>query len=158
MIVYHITGVGNALSILRSGIFNPHSLLPTNGDNGLNSFDHRVGYTVQRYKSQQCIIFFDCSLPYSVTSVNTPNPLPPGVLHDQYPWRMFIRGPINKLCLRITNVRIRKWAIDEYLSETEPSLVPSFIIRLFYRKRRLRLLTELRSLYRSKPAYIEVAF
>lgn len=158
MIVYHITGVGNVLSILMSGIFQPYSFNPMIGDNGLNLFDDRPGYNAgQQFPSQQCIIFFKCSLPISVTGPSVPNPLPAGILHDQHPWRMFIRGPIGNSSLRVTHVRIRNWAIDEYLEQTQPQNLPSFILSRFYRRWRFHLLSELRSLYRAQPAYIQVA-
>ena len=158
MIVFHITSIQGALSILRSGLFHPKSGDAADGDNGLNLLDSRNGYMAgQMFASQQCIIFFECRLPLIKTSTGAKNPLASGVLHDQHPWRMFIRGPIGRCSLRVTHVRIRDWAINEHMDNTSPRRLQSFIVDLLRRKRRLRLLKELRSLYRSRCACIQVA-
>ena len=156
MIVHHITSIESALSILRSGVFRPKAIDPADGDNGLNLLDVRPGYWRQEIESTQCKIVFECSLPVVQTSTGSPNPLASGVLHDQHPWRMFIRGPIPQCSLRVTHVLMRDWAINEYLNGRTRGLWPSFASAI-RKRQKLRLLREFRSLYRAKCANIKVA-
>lgn len=107
--IFHITSPANAAAIVHSGKFEPHSKDPLNNDNGLNCFPYRAGY-----QKGQC---FGCSGAKLVlewtgeekeTPLSEPPPLGINVLHDQRPWRCFIRCGSNPDLLRVVSVRFYK--------------------------------------------------
>jgi hypothetical protein len=103
--VFHITSPAGAVAIVDRGIFYPVSNHLLNNDNGLNCFGYRAGYRMgQHFEGEGARLILEWSGPVAVTHPDTSPPLPPNVLHDQHPWRCFVRGGSTPSFLRIVAV------------------------------------------------------
>ncbi len=158
MRISHYTSPNSATEIIRSGIFYPASTHPLNNDNGLNCFRKGQRYWPgQYYEGFGAKLILEWSGPIVFTDKNTSPPLPTDVLHDQHPWRCFIRGGTSAKYLRVANVRFEKGEIDTLLEF--PSfyrLLPTTLREKMKRRGRLRFLLSLRDLYRSKNLSVTV--
>ena len=103
--IFHITSPANAAAIVHSGKFVPVNKDPLNNDNGLNCFPYRAGY-----QKRQCFggsgakLVLEWTGEERETDLFAPLPLDIDVLHDQRPWRCFIRCGSNPNLLRVVSV------------------------------------------------------
>src|SRR5690554_3578716 len=117
MRIFHITSPERAVAIVQSGIFYPVTTAPLNNDNGLNCFGYHRYYRMgQSFEGEGARLVCEWLGPVEVTHQNTAPPLRIGVLHDQHPWRCFIRGGSNPRLLRVVDVRIDEGKIDSLLN------------------------------------------
>lgn len=158
MRVYHITSPAKAVNIVKQGVFYPASDHPLNNDNGLNCFGYRAGYTLgQCFEGTGAKLILEWSGPVAITHLNTSPPLPSDVLHDQYPWRCFIRGGSTPEFLRIVDIHFEKGAIDSLLDFPGwHCYLPTQIARSLQRLQKLRFLKAIRTTYRSKALSLRV--
>jgi hypothetical protein len=155
-VIFHETSPGAALSLARDRTFIPASSSSLNLDSGLNCFS-KIG----RYQSAQClngygaIVHFEWTGQCISLGPCTPPPLPEGVLIDQAPWRLHIRGPVGAQDLRITRICFTKEALDAFCGNAPPARWPRRIWPSA-RRRRLGFLREMRSYYRQEDCYLQI--
>ncbi|WP_288410649.1 hypothetical protein [uncultured Herbaspirillum sp.] len=156
--LYHITSPENALSILDSGKFHPVSTHPLNNDNGLNCFSFKPGYRLgQCFTDTGAKVVMEWSGKVFTTHPDESPPLPVDILHDQFPWRCFIRGGSNSAYLRIVAVRFDKGKIDNliYVPQWYKAL-PKPLRVVLYRRKKLLKLRSIRQKYQHGRQHLEV--
>lgn len=157
MRVYHITSPGAAVSIVRSGIFNPSTNFLEDQDNGLNCLPYHVGYLSQGFGGTGAKVILEWTGPISVTPETTYPPLAMNVLHDQLPWRCFIRGGSNPAFLRVVRIKFDKGGVDTLIQVPSwYAYLPRNIKRPLIRRHKLALLRWLRSRYSAQPLMLTV--
>ena len=157
MRIYHITSLECLTSILREGVYVPKSLNPYDNDNGLNCFPFTKGFKLnQSFGGQGVILVLKWTGSIVNTHMSSPPPLKNGCLHQQPPWRCFIRGPIGPNDLKVVNVKFSRWALEEYLSPSWYLHLPTFLKRRLVRKSKLTFIVNLRRLYRTQQCYLQV--
>lgn len=155
--IYHVTSPASAVSIVLNGTFYPVSSSPLNLDSGLNCFS-KLG----KYKRSQCFsgdgaeIHFIWSGNSCVLSTQTAPPLPTGLLIDQAPWRLHIRGPVGPTDLRVFCVRFRSSYEDCLELPSWLWLMPALLRRKIIRRFKLQFLRSLRRFYRDSACYVQV--
>ena len=114
--IFHITSLARAVAIVESSNFFPVSKHPLNNDNGLNYFCYKPGYRMgQSFEGEGARLVLDWSGPVVVTHPDTSAPLPTDILHDQHPWRCFIREGTTAQFIRIIGIHFAKDEIDSVL-------------------------------------------
>lgn len=158
MRLYHFTSASNAKAIMDSGKFKPASLHPLNNDNGLNCFAFRSGYRLgQCFEGTGARLVMEWNGPVETTNQNVSPPLAPDVLHDQHPWRCFVRGGSKTGTLFMTAIRFDKETVDAMVPIPGwHEHLPQCLQRSLYRRARLRLLKALRLKYRNVRLPLEV--
>lgn len=158
MRLYHITSPGAAVSIVRTGRFYAAGTTPLNNDNGLNCLAFRVGYRLdQHFEGVGANVILEWTGPTSVTSQDAYPPLAVDVLHDQFPWRCFIRGGSNATYLRVVRIKFAKGEVDTLLElPSWYGYLPQKIKRSLIRRDKLGLLRWLRSRYIAQPLMLTV--
>lgn len=158
MRIFHITSPCNAVAIVESGIFYSSSDQPLNNDNGLNCFCYKSGYQMEQcFEGEGAQLVLDWCGPVVVTHPQTSPPLAPNVLHDQHPWRCFVRGGTNAQLLRVVDIRFAKENIGALVAS--PSwyrFLPAAIRNKLERRRRHGFLRSLRSKYRNADLFLKV--
>lgn len=158
MIIRHHTSLAIALKILRECRFTPKSNSPTDADNGLSAFARGEKFKRQEIENTGVVIGLEWRGGSVVTSQWAQHPLAPNVLHDQRPWRYFIRGPVSPQLLKVAYVRVSRAALESHIKGTLSSSPRRILLwRFSERKHKLRLLQDLRKAYRSQPCFIEVS-
>lgn len=155
---YHVTSPGVAQSVLREGVYTPISTAPTDGDSGLNGFTKtQTFWPGQELGGYGVRIYFRWQGKIVALPSGTPPPLPNGILLDQAPWRLHLRGPIGPEQLRVTRVAFADEALIEFLDE---AFWERWLFKRWrpHRRRRLRFLQELRTLYRSQPCFVSIDY
>lgn len=158
MQVYHITSQDSAASIIKSGRYYPVSTNPLNNDSGLNCFCFNQSYNLnQCFGGVGAKIVFDWTGPYQITLPSTPPPLSQNMLHDQSPWRCFIRGGVTHMNLRVVRVLFASGALDDgLLFPSWYGLLPAPIRRKMARRHKRNFLLLLRRQYRGQVRYVEI--
>lgn len=156
--LYHITSPENAMSIMNSGKFYPVSNHPLNNDNGLNCFSFKQGYRLgQCFENTGAKLIMEWTGEVSATSPNTSPPLSVDILHDQFPWRCFIRGGSNKRHLRIVAIRFEKGKIDDMIRKPLwHKVLPQKLRASLYRRAKLSEIIALRRKYRNGSQLLEI--
>lgn len=156
--VYHITSIASAVAIIESGTFHPASKNPLNNDNGLNCFLYKPGYWMgQIFEGEGARLILEWTGQMVETHPDTSPPLPPDVLHDQHPWRCFIRGGTKTHFVRVIGVRAAKSEVDSFLEPPSwHQLLPTSMRKKFARRAKLDFLHSLRDKYRSCSLYLSV--
>ena len=159
MRLYHITSPNCALKIIDSGRFIPASRHPLNNDNGLNCFAFVPGFQMgQKFEQEGARIIFEWSGPIALTRLDTSPPLPPSVLHNQHPWRCFVRAVPPNGQLRAIAIRFDKGVFDAMLDRPWwYCLLTRSQQEALCRSKKLVLLQGIRSRYRNKNLPIEVS-
>ena len=159
MRIYHLTSPARALAIVNSGIFYPASRHPLNNDNGLNCFSYRPGYRIgQCFGGEGARVILEWSGPVAVTHPDTSPPLQPNVLHDQHPWRCFVRGGSSSGFLRIVAVYFEKGALDSLVAiPFWHRYLPKLLANALYRRCKLNFLLAFRAKFRTKLLCLGVA-
>jgi hypothetical protein len=156
--VFHITSPARALAIVENGIFHPASTNRLNNDNGLNCFDDQPGYQMgQRFEGKGARLLLEWRGPVVVTPLNASPPLAPNLLHNQHPWRCFIRGGTNKQYLRVIGIQFSKDALSS-IFETPAwhRFLPAAMRDGLNRRMKLNFFRALRNKYRSNHLYLGV--
>jgi len=158
MRLYHFTSASQAQAIMESGKFNPASQHPLNNDNGLNCFAFRSGYRLgQCFEGTGAKLIMEWTGPIVTTNQNASPPLAPDVLHDQHPWRCFVRGGSKTGLLFMTAIRFDKETIDAMVPTPNwHKHLPQFLQRPLYSRARLELLKAIRRKYRNVRFPLEV--
>lgn len=150
MVVFHITSLQSAINILETGTFHAYSRALLNNDNGLNCFKSgESGNFTQCFKSDEdkdvrAILSFRWKGKIIDTDQDTYPPLKINVLHNQLPWRCFIRVGTDSELIRAANIKIGTLS-DDYLPFWGKSL-PESLKNKLKRKKKLRLLLKLKKL------------
>ena len=156
--IYHTTAPSQAHAVVSQGRYTPVSTNPLNADSGLNCFSK-----AQQFWPNQALggygarIYFQWQGPMAALPVGTVPPLPTGILLDQAPWRLHLRGPIGAQQLRVARMAFADNALIEFLGE---SSWERWVFKRWrpHRRRRLRFLQELRMLYRSQPCFVSIDY
>lgn len=156
--IFHITSIARAVAIIESGTFHPASKHPLNNDNGLNCFCYKPGYRMgQCFEGEGAWLILEWSGQVVVTHPNTSPPLLTDVLHDQHPWRCFIRGGTKAQFVRVVGVRFAKSEVNSFLEPPSwHQLLPGSIRNKFARRAKLDFLRSLRDNYRSSSLHLSV--
>ena len=156
--LYHITSPDMAMQIMDSGKYHPVSIALLNNDNGLNCFAFKRGYW-----QGQCIentgakIIFEWSGLVSITHPDTAPPLDIDILHDQIPWRCFVRAGTSSDHLRLLAIRFDKGVIDDMTNlNFWQQFLPDTIQKSLRRRLKLQLLKSIRSNYRNQNKLLKV--
>ena len=159
MRIFHITSPERAVAIVQSGTFYPVSTAPLNNDNGLNCFSYSRNYRMGQYfEGEGARLICEWSGPVAVTHQDTAPPLRIDVLHDQHPWRCFIRGGSNPGFLRVVDIRFDEGNIDSLLDlPSWQRWLPRVLRKNLKRRAKLDFLRTLRDRYRNKSLFLEVA-
>ncbi|WP_227107774.1 hypothetical protein [Chromobacterium rhizoryzae] len=158
MRIFHVTSSASAVAIIKRGIFYPASDHPLNNDNGLNCFRYRSGYQMrQNFVGEGARLILEWSGPVVITHPDVSPPLPTDVLHDQYPWRCFIRGGTKFQFLRVLGIHFAKGEIDSVLDfPSWHQFLPAALKNALARRVRLRFLHSLRNKYRNNSLFLVV--
>lgn len=158
MRIFHITSPSRAVAIVDSGIFYPVTDHPLNNDNGLNCFCYRAGYRMgQCFEGEGAKLILEWSDPVAITHPDTSPPLQTDVLHDQHPWRCFIRGGSAPNLLRVVGIQFAKDAVDSLIEiPAWHSWLPASPRNSLRRRLRLDFLRSLRGKYSSKALHLSV--
>lgn len=158
MRIFHITSPASAVAIVERGTFYPVSNHPLNNDNGLNCFCYKPGYWMGQYfEGEGARLILEWFGPVAVTHPDTSPPLPTDVLHDQHPWRCFIRGGTKAQFLRVISIHFAKGTIDSILNlPSWHRFLPAAIQNNLARRARLSFLRVLRDKYRNSPLFLAV--
>jgi hypothetical protein len=158
MRVFHITSPERAVSIVKSGTFYPLSTAPLNNDNGFNCFSNSRSYCNRQYfEAKGARLICEWSGPMTTTNQNTMPPLQIDVLHDQLPWRCFIRAGSNPQFLRVVDIFFDEGEINTLLHEPAwHRWLPCSIRKSLKRRAKLDFLRELREAYRNKLLFLKV--
>lgn len=159
MLVYHLTSVDAALSIVESGVFMPVSQAPLNNDAGLNCFAFRPGYRLgQWFEGEGAKLVLKWSGPVASTHPDTAPPLPPNALHDQHPWRCFVPRQSDPDLLRVIRVEFDAEALNNAIPLAGwQRFLPARLRERLKRAKKKRLLVNVRRLCRAKPLYLQIA-
>lgn len=159
MRIFHITSAEEAISIVKCGVFYPVSVAPLNNDNGLNCFSNSRSYCMRQcFEGQGARLICVWSGPVTITHHNTAPPLQIDVLHDQAPWRCFIRGGSNPQFLRVVNIHFDKGKIIPLLHlPAWHRWLPLVIRTTIERRAKLDFLRALRDRYRNNLLFLRVA-
>lgn len=158
-LVYHITSPESALSIVKCGIFYPISNMNLNNDNGLNCFSFRKGYWLgQCVERSGAKIVLEWTGDVKETHPNSYPPLDRNVLHDQHPWRCFIRAGSDSSKLRLVRIDFNKELLDEYICSQHrfPQWFPDRLKKIKIRKSKLIFFRSLRDRYRNSELNITI--
>lgn len=158
MRIFHITSPASVVAIVESGTFYPVSDHPLNNDNGLNCFCYKRGYRMgQHFEGVGARLILEWSGPVAMTHPGTSPPLPTDMLHDQHPWRCFIRGGTNDQFLRVIGIHFADGAIDSILDlPLWHRFLPAALQDNLSRRAKLRFLQLLRARYRSSQLFLRV--
>ena len=132
IILYHVTGLRSAISILEEKVFHPNQEHPLGSDSGLNAFEVERKYNKdQCYNEEGTAVFFEWTGPYRNQDEL---PFEPNVLVRQGAWRSVIPFQSNRY-LRMIRIEaeIKEW---EALHKPAPwwLMLRSFKMRWLLRK------------------------
>jgi hypothetical protein len=157
MRLFHITSPSDALSIVECGVFYPVSEHRLNNDNGLNCFDSRPNYWNNRCEGYGARLLLEWTGPVEVTHRDTPPPLKTEVLHDQHPWRCFIRGGTSARYLRVVGIRLSPREVNSLvLVPGWHQWLPARMKKRLFRKYKLAFFRRLRNRLRTHQLHVRV--
>jgi hypothetical protein len=158
MRLYHITSPESAMAVMDSGKFYPASTYRLNNDNGLNCFSFKPGYRLgQRFEGEGAKIILEWTGPVAITHQDTSPPLLTDILHDQFPWRCFVRGGSNPNHLRMVAIRFDNRIVDDMIHVPRwHKILPEMLRSSLYRRAKLMQLRDIRTNYRNGNRTLEV--
>jgi hypothetical protein len=157
MRIFHITSPSDALSIVECGVFYPFSENRLNNDNGLNCFDSRPNYWNNLCEGYGARLILEWTGPVEVTHRDTRPPLKTDVLHNQHPWRCFIRGGTGARYLRVVGIRFSPGEVNALVPVTSwYRWLPEWLKKRIFRKFKLAFYRDLRNRLRTNKLHLRV--